>query len=129
MTTDTMPEELAADVITSLHPHVIVLFGATGDLARRKLLPGLLRLSHAGLLPDSRWSARRSTTSTTTGSATFARRACDEFARAGGRGGWDASRERPALRPPGRRGRPAWPTPSDRLGEPTSAGPAAGSTT
>ncbi len=34
------------------HPHVIVLFGATGDLARRKLLPGLLRLSHAGMLPE-----------------------------------------------------------------------------
>jgi glucose-6-phosphate 1-dehydrogenase len=34
------------------HPHVIVLFGATGDLSRRKLLPGLLRLFHAGLLPD-----------------------------------------------------------------------------
>ena len=27
------------------HPHVIVLFGATGDLARRKLLPGLLHLT------------------------------------------------------------------------------------
>jgi len=24
--------------------HVIVMFGATGDLARRKLLPGLFRL-------------------------------------------------------------------------------------
>ncbi len=34
-------------------PHVIVLFGATGDLARRKLLPGLLRLFEAGLLKDS----------------------------------------------------------------------------
>src|SRR5215510_658398 len=32
--------------------HVIVLFGATGDLARRKLLPGLFRLAKAGLLPD-----------------------------------------------------------------------------
>jgi glucose-6-phosphate 1-dehydrogenase len=31
--------------------HVIVLFGATGDLARRKLLPGLFRLHAAGLLP------------------------------------------------------------------------------
>src|SRR5262245_27116345 len=31
--------------------HVIVLFGATGDLARRKLLPGLFRLARAGLLP------------------------------------------------------------------------------
>jgi glucose-6-phosphate 1-dehydrogenase len=33
-------------------PHVIVLFGATGDLAKRKLLPGLHHLFRAGLLPD-----------------------------------------------------------------------------
>jgi glucose-6-phosphate 1-dehydrogenase len=31
---------------------VIVLFGATGDLAKRKLLPGLYHLYVAGLLPD-----------------------------------------------------------------------------
>jgi glucose-6-phosphate 1-dehydrogenase len=31
--------------------HVIVMFGATGDLARRKLLPGLFRLAAAGLMP------------------------------------------------------------------------------
>ena len=31
--------------------HVIVLFGATGDLAKRKLLPGLFRLAAAGLMP------------------------------------------------------------------------------
>ena len=31
--------------------HVIVLFGATGDLARRKLLPGFFHLHAAGLLP------------------------------------------------------------------------------
>jgi glucose-6-phosphate 1-dehydrogenase len=31
--------------------HVVVLFGATGDLARRKLLPGLFHLHAAGLLP------------------------------------------------------------------------------
>jgi glucose-6-phosphate 1-dehydrogenase len=31
--------------------HVIVIFGATGDLARRKLLPGLFHLHAAGLLP------------------------------------------------------------------------------
>jgi glucose-6-phosphate 1-dehydrogenase len=31
--------------------HVIVLFGATGDLAKRKLLPGLYHLFEAGLLP------------------------------------------------------------------------------
>lgn len=33
-------------------PHVVVLFGARGDLARRKLLPGLWRLRVAGLLPE-----------------------------------------------------------------------------
>lgn len=31
--------------------HVIVLFGATGDLARRKLLPGIYHLAQAGLMP------------------------------------------------------------------------------
>jgi len=31
--------------------HVIVLFGATGDLAKRKLLPGLFHLAAANLLP------------------------------------------------------------------------------
>jgi glucose-6-phosphate 1-dehydrogenase len=32
--------------------HVIVMFGATGDLARRKLLPGLFHLAATGLMPD-----------------------------------------------------------------------------
>jgi len=32
--------------------HVIVIFGASGDLTRRKLLPGLFRLHRAGLMPD-----------------------------------------------------------------------------
>jgi glucose-6-phosphate 1-dehydrogenase len=32
--------------------HVIVLFGATGDLAKRKLLPGLFNLHCAGLMPE-----------------------------------------------------------------------------
>ena len=32
--------------------HVIVIFGATGDLARRKILPGLFHLATAGLLPE-----------------------------------------------------------------------------
>ena len=35
-------------------PQVVVLFGATGDLARRKLLPGLFHLCTAGFLPDYR---------------------------------------------------------------------------
>lgn len=38
------PSDVPAD-------HVVVLFGATGDLARRKLLPGLFHLARAGLMP------------------------------------------------------------------------------
>jgi len=35
-------------------PQVLVLFGATGDLSRRKLLPGLFHLAGAGFIPDCR---------------------------------------------------------------------------
>ncbi|MCR1782561.1 glucose-6-phosphate dehydrogenase [Nocardioides carbamazepini] len=35
-------------------PVTVVLFGATGDLARRKLLPGMLHLFETGLLPQLR---------------------------------------------------------------------------
>ncbi len=35
-------------------PTTIVLFGATGDLSQRKLLPGLFRLVDVGLLPNVR---------------------------------------------------------------------------
>jgi len=34
-------------------PYVIVLFGATGDLAARKLIPGLFHLQVAGLMPSA----------------------------------------------------------------------------
>ena len=34
-----------------LSPHVFVVFGATGDLARRKLFPGLYRLAATKRLP------------------------------------------------------------------------------
>ena len=36
------------------HPQVVVLVGATGDLARRKLLPGLFHLSSSGFIPGCR---------------------------------------------------------------------------
>ncbi len=36
------------------YPHVVVLVGATGDLARRKLLPGLFHLVTAGFIPGCR---------------------------------------------------------------------------
>src|SRR3978361_369241 len=35
-------------------PQVVVLVGATGDLARRKLLPGLFHLASAGYIPGRR---------------------------------------------------------------------------
>lgn len=34
------------------HPQVVVLFGATGDLSKRKLIPGLFHLTSAGFIPD-----------------------------------------------------------------------------
>ena len=38
----------------ALAPHVIVLFGATGDLAKRKLLPGMAYLVESSLAPKIR---------------------------------------------------------------------------
>ena len=35
-----------------VHPTTLVIFGATGDLARRKLLPALYNLAHEGALPE-----------------------------------------------------------------------------
>src|SRR3954468_23107903 len=34
-----------------VHPTTLTIFGATGDLARRKLLPALYNLAHEGALP------------------------------------------------------------------------------
>src|SRR5512143_1268683 len=36
----------------AVDPHVVVLFGATGDLARRKLIPGLAYLDQSKLAPN-----------------------------------------------------------------------------
>ncbi|WP_028059472.1 glucose-6-phosphate dehydrogenase [Candidatus Solirubrobacter pratensis] len=41
-----------APLTTTSDPHVLVLFGARGDLARRKLWPGLRRLAESGFMPD-----------------------------------------------------------------------------
>jgi glucose-6-phosphate 1-dehydrogenase len=51
MTSTPSPNGMAAG-IRRPEDHVIVMFGATGDLARRKLLPGLFHLAVAGLMPD-----------------------------------------------------------------------------
>jgi glucose-6-phosphate 1-dehydrogenase len=36
------------------YPHVVLLFGATGDLSKRKLLPGLFHLASSGFIPGCR---------------------------------------------------------------------------
>src|SRR5436305_11422923 len=35
-----------------VHPTTLVIFGATGDHAKRKLLPALYNLAHEGSLPE-----------------------------------------------------------------------------
>src|SRR5690242_10574196 len=35
-----------------VHPTVLAIFGGTGDLAHRKLLPALYNLAHEGALPE-----------------------------------------------------------------------------
>jgi glucose-6-phosphate 1-dehydrogenase len=71
--------------------HVLVLFGATGDLARRKLLPGLFHLAQAGLLPE-RYRIVGSSRAALTDDEfrAFARDAVEEFGRRDlGADGWD----------------------------------------
>ena len=65
--------------MSPLKPHVIVLFGATGDLAKRKLLPGLLHLHLAGLLPECRIIGTSLDDLDDEGFR-LAQQACDEFA-------------------------------------------------
>src|SRR2546422_11292339 len=35
-----------------VHPTTLAIFGATGDLAKRKLLPAIYNLAHEGALPE-----------------------------------------------------------------------------
>ena len=60
-------------------PHVIVLFGATGDLARRKLLPGLTHLALSALAPDVQIVGSSLEDMDDDTFRTFARTAVDEF--------------------------------------------------
>ncbi len=61
------------------NPQVVVLFGATGDLARRKLLPGLLHLSQSGFIPGCRIVATSLDPFDDDGFREFAHKACEEF--------------------------------------------------
>jgi glucose-6-phosphate 1-dehydrogenase len=65
---------------TQLDPHVIILFGATGDLAARKLLPGLLHLSVTGMMPDFRIIGTSTSELSDEDFRHVARHACDQYA-------------------------------------------------
>ena len=60
-------------------PQVVVLFGATGDLSHRKLLPGLFYLSSAGFIPGCRIVGVSLDEINADGFREAARKALDEF--------------------------------------------------
>ena len=72
---------------TPMPPTTVVLFGATGDLSRRKLLPGLLHLFKTGLLRDVRVVGTSLDEHTRDSFVDFARAAVYEF------GGNDGDKE------------------------------------
>jgi glucose-6-phosphate 1-dehydrogenase len=61
------------------NPQVVVLVGATGDLARRKLLPGLFHLTSSGFIPGCRIIAVSLDELDTDGFRRLAREALTEF--------------------------------------------------
>ncbi|GAA2120515.1 glucose-6-phosphate dehydrogenase [Nocardioides bigeumensis] len=64
---------------TTLPPTTVVLFGATGDLSRRKLLPGMLHLYKTGLLKDIAVVGTSLDPHTRDSFIDFARQAVEEF--------------------------------------------------
>jgi glucose-6-phosphate 1-dehydrogenase len=79
VTTHTDPSDIVTSLMSPVKPHVIVLFGATGDLSRRKLLPGLLHLFMAGLVSDCRIVGTSLDGFDDDGFRRFARQAIDDF--------------------------------------------------
>ena len=67
------------------YPQVVVLVGATGDLSRRKLLPGLFHLSSAGFIPGCRIIGVSLDDIDADGFRALAREALDQFSAAQGR--------------------------------------------
>jgi len=92
-----MVEDMGKRVISSTkHPHgtpgpptTVILFGATGDLSKRKLLPGLLHLMRSGLLPDVQIVGTSLEEHTRDSFIEFARGAIEEFGDDVTAGEWD----------------------------------------
>src|SRR3954447_20478632 len=74
------PSDITPTLMTPVKPHVFVLFGASGDLARRKLLPGLFHLYVAGLAPDCGIAAASLDDLDDGSFRQFAHEACTQFA-------------------------------------------------
>src|SRR5438552_3252359 len=73
------------------YPQVVVLVGATGDLSRRKLLPGLFHLASAGFIPGCRIIGVSLDPLDAEAFRTFAKQALDEFSmRKVAQTDWDA---------------------------------------
>jgi glucose-6-phosphate 1-dehydrogenase len=73
------------------YPQVVILVGATGDLARRKLLPGLFHLASSGFIPGCRIIGVSLDSLDTDGFRQFARDALTEFStRNVAQADWDA---------------------------------------
>lgn len=62
-------------------PQVVVLVGATGDLSRRKLIPGLLHLARAGFIPGCRIIGVSLDAMDASGFRQFAHDSVNEFSR------------------------------------------------
>jgi glucose-6-phosphate 1-dehydrogenase len=74
-------EMRSAEAVKPLPPHAIVIFGATGDLARRKLLPGMLHLFQSHLMPEFRVIGLSLEDRSDDDFRKFAEESCREFAR------------------------------------------------
>jgi glucose-6-phosphate 1-dehydrogenase len=61
------------------YPHLVILFGATGDLARRKLITGLFHLTSGGFIPSCRIVGVSLDELDAEGFRKLARSALDEF--------------------------------------------------
>jgi glucose-6-phosphate 1-dehydrogenase len=72
-------EEKPAGRVGPRYPHLVVLVGATGDLARRKLIPGLFHLVSSGFIPGCRIIGVSLDALDAEGFCKFARAALDEF--------------------------------------------------
>jgi glucose-6-phosphate 1-dehydrogenase len=69
------------EALPPMEPYVVVLFGATGDLARRKILPAALHLTQAGLISEVRLIGTSLEELDDDGFRDLARKATTEFKR------------------------------------------------